>query len=88
MKEISAAGKANWNSISLEKLATLDADYIFLVNSDTATGSEALKDPVWGTIPAVKNNQVFQFDKTKSWLYSGAVANSMIIDDVLKSIVK
>jgi iron complex transport system substrate-binding protein len=88
VKEISAAGKANWNSISLEKLATLDADYIFLVNSDTATGSEALKDPVWGTIPAVKNNQVFQFDKTKSWLYSGAVANSMIIDDVLKSIVK
>jgi iron complex transport system substrate-binding protein len=88
VKEISAAGKANWNSISLEKLATLDADYIFLVNSDTATGSEALKDPVWGTIPAVKNNQVFQFDKTKSWLYSGAMANSMIIDDVLKSIVK
>lgn len=88
VKEISAAGKANWNSISMEKLATLDADYIFLVNSDTATGSEALKDPVWGTIPAVKNNQVFQFDKAKSWLYSGAVANSMIIDDVLKSIVK
>ncbi|MFM9328934.1 ABC transporter substrate-binding protein [Paenibacillus mesotrionivorans] len=88
VKEISAAGKANWNSISMEKLATLDADYIFLVNSDTATGSEALKDPVWGTIPAVKNNQVFQFNKAKSWLYSGAVANSMIIDDVLKSIVK
>lgn len=88
VKEISAASKANWNSISLEKLATLDADYIFLVNSDAAAGSEALKDPVWSTIPAVKNKQVFEFQRNGSWLYSGAIANSMIIDDVLKSIVK
>jgi iron complex transport system substrate-binding protein len=88
VKEISAAGTGNWNPISMEKLASMNADYIFLVNSDKSTGSEALKDPVWSGIPAVKNGQVYEFDATGSWLYSGAVANTKIINDVVKSIVK
>jgi iron complex transport system substrate-binding protein len=88
VKEISAAGKANWNPISMEKLAQLNADYIFLINSDKEAGSEALKDPVWQAIPAVKNGQVFEFDRNGSWLYSGVIANQKMIDDVLKSIVK
>lgn len=88
VKEISAAGKGNWNPISMEKLASMNADYIFLVNSDKSSGSEALKDPVWSGIPAVKNGQVYEFDSTDSWLYSGAVANTKIINDVVKSIIK
>jgi iron complex transport system substrate-binding protein len=88
VKAISAAGSANWNSISMEKLATMDADYIFLINSDIATGSEALKDPVWNGIPAVKSGNVFEFNKDGGWLYSGVIANTKIIEDVLKSVVK
>lgn len=88
VKEISASGTASWNPISLEKLAELDADHIFLVNSDKSTGSEALKDPIWKNIPAVKNGHVYEFDSTHSWLYSGAIANSQIIDDVLASVAK
>ena len=34
VQEISENTENNWNPISLEKLADLDADYIFLVNSD------------------------------------------------------
>lgn len=88
VKEIAAAGKGNWNPISMEKLAQLNADYIFLINSDKDSGSEALKDPVWQGIPAVKNGQLFEFTRQGSWLYSGAIANSKMIDDVLKSVVK
>jgi iron complex transport system substrate-binding protein len=88
VKEIAATGTGNWNAISLEKLAELDADHIFLINSDVDSGSEALKDPIWQAIPAVKNGKVYEYPNTASWLYSGAIANSQIIDDVLESIVK
>ncbi len=88
VKEISAVGTGNWNAISLEKLAEMDADHIFLINSDIDSGSEALKDPIWQAIPAVKNGKVYEFPNTTAWLYSGAIANSQIIDDVLKSVVK
>ncbi|WP_245809789.1 iron-hydroxamate ABC transporter substrate-binding protein [Cohnella massiliensis] len=87
VKEISAAGSASWNSISLEKLAELDADHIFLINSDVASGSEALQDPIWQSIPAVKNGNVYEFDSKESWLYSGAIANGQMIDNVLASLV-
>lgn len=88
VKEISDGGAASWNAISMEKIATINADYIFLINSDKSSGSEALKDPVWSGIPAVKNGQVFEFERSSSWLYSGVIANSKIIDDVLKNVVK
>ncbi|WP_051251031.1 iron-hydroxamate ABC transporter substrate-binding protein [Paenibacillus harenae] len=88
VKEISAAGTGNWNAISLEKLAELDADHLFLINSDKDSGSEALKNPIWQSIPAVKYGNIYEYPSTASWLYSGAIANSQIIDDVLESIVK
>ncbi|QAY65988.1 iron-hydroxamate ABC transporter substrate-binding protein [Paenibacillus protaetiae] len=86
-KEIPADSKAIWNSISLEKLAQLDADYIFLVNSDTDV-SETLNSKLWQNIPAVKAGNVFQIPATSSWLYSGYVAGGQIIDDVQKFVLK
>lgn len=88
VKEIAAAGTGNWNAISLEKLAELDADHLILVNSDKDAGSEALKDPLWQSIPAVKNGNVYEFPRTSSWLYYGPIASTRIIDDVLASIAK
>ncbi|GLX70297.1 iron-hydroxamate ABC transporter substrate-binding protein [Paenibacillus glycanilyticus] len=90
VKEISAAGTGNWNAISLEKLADLDADQLILINSDKGTGSEALKDPIWQSIPAVKNGHVYEYDGqgSSSWLYYGPVASSQMIDNILKDIVK
>jgi len=50
VKEVSATGTGNWNQISLEKLAELDADHLFLVNSGTDADSKALSDPIWKNI--------------------------------------
>ncbi|MBB3112498.1 iron complex transport system substrate-binding protein [Paenibacillus phyllosphaerae] len=88
VKEISASATGNWSEISLEKLVELDADYLFLVNSDSADGSTALSEALWKSIPAVKAGNVFEFTPNESWLYTGTIANSQIIDNILKSIVK
>jgi len=80
--------KANWNPISLEKLAELDADHIFLVNSDQAA-SEAVKNgAIWKNLKAVKAGHVYELDRSSSWLYSGNIAGQQIMDDVLKYVVK
>ncbi|MNC36128.1 putative siderophore-binding lipoprotein YfiY precursor [compost metagenome] len=86
--EIPAASRATWNPISLEKLAELTADHIFLVNSDKTEGSDILNGPIWKGIPAVKAGNVHEFASNHSWLYSGAIANSKTIDDVLSSLGK
>ncbi|MCR1898803.1 ABC transporter substrate-binding protein [Irregularibacter muris] len=88
VKEISSSGESNWNAISLEKLVELDAEHIFLINSDTASGSTALSDTLWKSIPAVKAGNVYEFSPDESWLYTGAIANEQIIDNVLESLVE
>ncbi|MEC1155978.1 iron-hydroxamate ABC transporter substrate-binding protein [Cytobacillus horneckiae] len=88
VKEVSASATGNWSAVSLEKLAELDADHLFLINSDKETGSEMLKDPLWANIPAVKNGNLYEFSRDSSWLYTGTIANSQIIDDVLESITE
>jgi ABC-type Fe3+-hydroxamate transport system, periplasmic component len=87
VQEISGEGEGNWRAVSLEKLATLDADHLFLINSDGAA-SEELKSSVWQNIPAVKNGHVYEFGPETSWLYTGTIANGQIIDNVLNSLVK
>ncbi len=87
VKQTSAKSEANWSSLSLELLADMDADYIFLVNGSGKTKEQILADPVWKNIPAVKEGHVYEFGKDRSWLYTGAVANGMMIDDVLASVV-
>ena len=76
---------ANWNPITLEKLAELDADYLLLVNSD-GEGAEVLKDPIWKNIPAIKAGQVYEFSRSSSWLYNGAAAGERMMDDLLQAL--
>ena len=87
VKEISATATGNWSAISLEKLAQLDADHLFLINSD-GKGAEVLKDSLWSNIPAVKKGNIYEYGPDTSWLYSGPIANTQIIDDVVESLVK
>lgn len=87
VQELSASATANWNQISLEKLAELDADYIFIVSSAVPM-EELLSDPIWAGLPAVKSGQIYEFNNESSWLYTGVIANSQIIDDVVASILK
>lgn len=87
VKEISASSENNWNPVSLEKLVELDADYLFLINSD---GSDAvpLSETLWKSIPAVKAGRVYHISPEKSWLYTGIIANTQMIDDILESLVQ
>jgi iron complex transport system substrate-binding protein len=78
--------KANWTAISLEKLALLDADYIFLVNSDKGLAGN-LEDSLWKNIPAVKSGQIYEMDSKSSWLYNGVIAGERVMDDIVKSVV-
>lgn len=86
VQDISKKATASWSEISLEKLAQLDADYIFLVNSDKGSGAKLLKDSLYKNIPAVKNNHVYQYSSETSWLYSGPIANKQIISNVLNNL--
>lgn len=79
-KEISEKATADFSQVSLESLSQLDADYIFLVNSDT--GAAMFKDPLWSNIPAVKNKQLFEFDNNSSWLYKGPIAYTKIVENI------
>lgn len=84
-KDISKKATADFSPVSLESLSQLDADYIFLVNSDS--GAAMFKDPLWSNIPAVKNKQLFEFDGNSSWLYNGPIAYTKMVEsirDVLK----
>ncbi|QCT04156.1 ABC transporter, substrate-binding protein [Paenibacillus algicola] len=87
VKEISASAAGNWSEISLEKLVQLDAEHLFLINSDGAA-ADVLNGALWKSIPAVKAGNVHEYDKSQSWLYTGPIANSQIIDDVVESLVK
>lgn len=85
VEEISDAATADWNAVSLEKLAELDADTIFLVNSDTE--APLFEESIWKNLAAVQNDQVFEFDGDSSWLYNGPIANTNIIEDVKASLL-
>jgi iron complex transport system substrate-binding protein len=80
------SAKASWNPVTMEKLAELDADYIFLVNSDKGQDADTLNNPIWKNLPAVKLGQVFEMSTKSSWLYSGAMAGSQLMDDVVKAL--
>lgn len=84
-QELESTG-ANWMPVSLEKLAELDANHIFLVNSEGAGTAEALKRSIWLSLPAVKEGHVYTMPKERSWLYSGIIANEGIVEDVLQSL--
>ncbi|QGH36672.1 ABC transporter substrate-binding protein [Gracilibacillus salitolerans] len=86
VSEISETTTANWSEISLEKLAELEADHIILVNSDN--GSSVLEDPIWQNIPAVQKDNIYEYGQGSSWLYTGPIANSQMIDDALESLVE
>lgn len=88
VEEISKSGEANWQTIALEKLTDLDADYLFLINSTEKSKEEITSPAVWQNIPAVKKGHVYDFNADSSWLYTGAIANGQMIDDILASVLK
>lgn len=80
--------------LSEEAVPQLDADHIILLPSsgdwDSPENKEAMKaldSPLWTSLPAVKNGQVYQANR--SYWQSGAVYSNLLkIDDMLGWMVK
>lgn len=88
VKEISASATGNWSAISLEKLVELDADHLFIIDSESPENPAILSDTLWKAVPAVKAGNVHNISKEESWLYTGAIANTQIIDKVVEVLTK
>ena len=88
VKEISASATGNWSAISLEKLVELDADHLFIIDSESPENPAVLSDKLWESIPAVKAGNVHTISSQASWLYTGTIANTQIIDDVVETLTK
>jgi len=73
--------------LSPEWLARLDADHLFITfdKSDSVVEGEErrlLQSPAWLSLPAVKNQCVYEVDFL-TWMNYGVISNNKKIDDVL-----
>ncbi|WP_369382125.1 ABC transporter substrate-binding protein [Lysinibacillus fusiformis] len=57
-----------WAEISEEVLADYAGDYIILTSNDR-TVEDYKKDPIWGNLPAVKNDHLYVWPEERSWYY-------------------
>lgn len=81
--------QATWNPVSLEALAELDADHIFLASKPNEAGLQSLTNSsVWKGLPAVKNGNVYKMDDPSNWTINGAIANKLTMDQITKSLTK
>jgi len=73
-----------WSPISLEALAALDSDHVFLVSNEEEPGLARLEESsVWQGLDAVQNEQVYHMTDPTYWTLTGNIANRMTIEDVL-----
>ncbi|WP_251037800.1 ABC transporter substrate-binding protein [Paenibacillus albidus] len=57
-----------WAELSTEVLSKYAGDYIILT-SNQKTLEDLKADPIWSSLPAVKNNQVYVWKEERSWYY-------------------
>ncbi|GJD15205.1 ABC transporter, ferrichrome binding protein [Rivularia sp. IAM M-261] len=80
--------KQHYLTLNIEALPMYDADYLFIVNnswtkSDNQTNLSRLKQPIWSTLKAVQNNQVYLV----KWDIGGTIGANRVIDDLYKYLV-
>lgn len=57
-----------WAEISVEMVESYAGDYI-IMTSDERTVEDFKADPVWGSLPAVKNGHLYVWPEERSWYY-------------------
>jgi iron complex transport system substrate-binding protein len=73
-------------SISMELITQLDADHIFLLDQTEDAMATIKANPLWKTLPAVQNGQIYPVD-VKTWVQGeGMIAYDLLIDDVLEAL--
>lgn len=75
---------ADWAAVSLEELAEMEVDHLFLISDDEE--SSLTEDRLWQNIPAVQNEAVYTFDSQSAWLYYGPIANEQVLGFIEDSI--
>lgn len=76
----------NFIVMSMEALPDLDADYIFYtIQGDDAkeNAKRVLESDLWKNLPAVQAGHAYLVENNY-WLASGAIANTMQIEDVMR----
>lgn len=88
---ISKLGKAQatWQGTSLEALADMDADHLFIAAASGEPGMETLENSsIYRSIPAVQKGNVYTFEDSSNWTTNAKTANDKTIDLVLDSLTK
>ncbi|MBH5316205.1 ABC transporter substrate-binding protein [Paenibacillus sp. GSMTC-2017] len=83
------------DTISMEVLPDLNADHIIILTSNGTWESpenqdainNLMNDPIWKTVPAVKNGNVYQVERTY-WQTGAFTANQLKIADLEKIFLK
>lgn len=89
VQNMEAATDATWSPISLEGLADLDADHIFLIAAEGETGVEALtSSTLWKGLPAAQNEHIYLIKDDGSWTINGMIASEKVIETVKETLVK
>ncbi|RTE02553.1 ABC transporter substrate-binding protein [Paenibacillus whitsoniae] len=79
--------KGDYDSYSLESLAQLDdVDYIFVL-SGTGRPKPPTDNPLWQKLPAVQQGHVYEVD-SGHWFNQNVIANQLILDDIVRNLVK
>lgn len=78
--------EGNWENISKEVLPDYNADTMFVLVSSVDEGSEEIfaelqTDPIWRSLKAVQNNQVFVIAENP-WLDYSAYGNKLALDNL------
>ncbi|MCY9590372.1 ABC transporter substrate-binding protein [Paenibacillus chitinolyticus] len=60
--------KKQWAEISAEVLGRYAGDYI-IMTANNKTAEDFRTDPVWSTLPAVKNGKLYVWPEERSWYY-------------------
>ncbi|MEO2209582.1 AraC family transcriptional regulator [Paenibacillus amylolyticus] len=74
--------KVGWATISNELAESYAGDYIFMAVNAKAESFDYASDPVWGTLDAVKNNELYEIDGYKFY-FSDPISVMGQIQDIV-----
>jgi len=89
IENLGTAKDATWSPISIEALADLDADHVFLIATEGETGMKTLtSSSIWQGTPAAQNGHVYEIIDDGSWTINGKIASDKVIDALVEKLAK
>ncbi|MFD1677196.1 ABC transporter substrate-binding protein [Alicyclobacillus fodiniaquatilis] len=87
-KVADVSGDNGFPPISMEKIPSMHADYIFLVSDSKSAANWVVDDPVWKSLPAVQAGHSYMVSYGNWVQTSGVIANTQTIKDALADLTK